>query len=110
MGKKGFIEGILHDILLSGIIEASRDESGKADPYKAAGIAYGMGHSSAEDHIRLATMLGADGAFDTDKKVADFSRSMGKNFTNDIHVDWREDISLENDFGIDPYDYDSEED
>lgn len=54
---KGFFEGILKDIMLAGAVEASRDNSGKPDPYKAAGIAMGFGHSSLEDQMRLATML-----------------------------------------------------
>ena len=32
---KSFFEGILKDIMLAGAVEASRDNSGKPDPYKA---------------------------------------------------------------------------
>ena len=54
-------------IALAGAVEASKDKNGKPDPYKAAGMAMGMGNFSLEDQMRLGAMLGAQGAFDDDK-------------------------------------------
>lgn len=67
--KKGildeFVEGVIKDIERAAIIESSRDKkTGKADPYKAAGIAAGLGYTSLDDMAQLGAMLGADGAFD----------------------------------------------
>lgn len=67
--KKGildeFVEGVIKDIGRAAIIESSRDKkTGKADPYKAAGIAAGLGYTSLDDMAQLGAMLGADGAFD----------------------------------------------
>ena len=61
----GFFEELAKNIALAGAVEASKDKNGKPDPYKAAGMAMGMGNFSFEDQMRLGTMLGAQGAFDT---------------------------------------------
>ncbi len=45
-------------------VQASRGEDGKPDPYKAAGMAAGMGHTSLEDIVRIGAILGSQGAFD----------------------------------------------
>ena len=43
----------------------SEDDNGKVDPYKAAGIAWGIkGDMSADETARFGAMLGAIGAFD----------------------------------------------
>ena len=63
----GFFEELAKNIALAGAVEASKDENGKPDPYKAAGMAMGMGNFSFEDQMRLGAMLGAQGAFDDDK-------------------------------------------
>ena len=60
----GFFEELAKNIALAGAVEASKDENGKLDPYKAAGMAMGMGNFSFEDQMRLGAMLGAPGAFD----------------------------------------------
>lgn len=62
----GFFDNLLKNIALQGCIEASKDENGKPDPYKAAGMAAGFGHCSFEDRAMLGGMLGAQGAFDDD--------------------------------------------
>lgn len=64
----GFFEGLLKDIEMIGAIEASRNSKGKADPYKAAGLYYGLnGDVSLDDAARLGTFLGGDGAFSDDE-------------------------------------------
>ena len=61
----GFLDGLLHDMALFAAVQASKPSGGgKPDPYKAAGIAAGMGHTSFEDTMRLGAILGAEGAFD----------------------------------------------
>lgn len=65
---EGFFEGLIKDIALGAAVEASKDKKGKPDPYKAAGMAAGMGNFSFEDQMRLGAMLGAQGAFDDDKE------------------------------------------
>ena len=64
----GFCEELAKNIALAGAVEASKDKNGKPDPYKAAGMAMGMGNFSFEDQMRLGAMLGAQGAFDDDKE------------------------------------------
>ena len=63
----GFFDELAKNIALAGAVEASKDKNGKPDPYKAAGMAMGMGNFSFEDQMRLGAMLGAQGAFDDDK-------------------------------------------
>ena len=62
----GFLDDLMKSAALQGCIEASKDENGKPDPYKAAGMAAGMGHFSAKDQAMLGAMLGSQGAFDDD--------------------------------------------
>ena len=64
----GFFEELAKNIALAGAVEASKNKNGKPDPYKAAGMAMGMGNFSFEDQMRLGAMLGAHGAFDDDKE------------------------------------------
>ena len=54
------------EMLLVSLI--ATDEKGKVDPYKAAGIAFGMkgGKMTDSDWADLGTTLGAMGAFDDD--------------------------------------------
>ena len=42
----GFFEDLMKDLELWGAVQASKDKNGKPDPYKAAGIAAGMGNFS----------------------------------------------------------------
>lgn len=62
----GFLEDLAKNVALWGVVQASKDANGKPDPYKAAGIAAGMGNFSAGDRVRLGAMLGSEGAFDGD--------------------------------------------
>ena len=108
---KGFFEGILKDIMLAGAVEASRDNSGKPDPYKAAGIAMGFGHTSLEDQMRLATMLGAEGAFDPDVSGGEvFITPRGSEvpLPTAVSYDWRN-TDMGSEYNILPEDFDSEE-
>ena len=60
----GFFDDLEKHMMLLAAVEASKDEKGKPDPYKAAGIAAGMGHFSLDDAALLGAMLGSQGAFD----------------------------------------------
>lgn len=64
----GLLDDLERDARFRAAINASKDSTGKPDPYKAAGIAMGMGHSySLQDAAILGGMLGAQGAFDDRK-------------------------------------------
>lgn len=63
--SKSFWKDVLELVLLIAITHFSKDSKGKSDPYKAAGIAYGMkGKLTDKDLTDLGTMLGAQDAFD----------------------------------------------
>lgn len=68
--EKGFLDWLVDDICSSieirAAVEASRDENGRVDKWKASGMAMGMGHTSDHDMAMLAGFLGAEGAFDDD--------------------------------------------
>ena len=52
-------------MLLWAAVQNSKDSNGKPDPYKAAGIVYGLnGKLNNSDMAELGTYLGAEGAFD----------------------------------------------
>lgn len=64
----GLLDDLERDARLYAAVKASEDSNGKPDPYKAAGIAMGMGHGySAQDAAILGSMLQKRGAFDNDK-------------------------------------------
>lgn len=64
----GFLDDLEKAARFQAAIEASKDNTGKPDPYAAAGIVMGMGHGySLGDAAMLGTMLGSQGAFDDDK-------------------------------------------
>ena len=62
----GFLDGLLHDMALYAAVQVSKNDKDKPDPYKAAGIAAGMGYSSFDDTMRLGAMLVAEGAFENE--------------------------------------------
>ena len=68
--EKGFFDELAEDFAstmeMKAAIEASRDENGKVDKWKATGIAMGLGHTSDDDIAMMGAMLGAEGAFDDD--------------------------------------------
>ncbi|MBQ9440567.1 MAG: hypothetical protein IJU35_08320 [Paludibacteraceae bacterium] len=60
----GLLDDLERDACFYAAINASRDEIGKPDPYKAAGIVMGMGYGySLHDAATLGAMLGREGAF-----------------------------------------------
>lgn len=69
-------------IELQGIVEASKDASGKPDKWKAAGMAFGMGYSSWDDTMELGALLGAQGAFDNDSYVDTYYIMLKEIITN----------------------------
>lgn len=99
----GFLDGLAKSAALWGAVQASKDENGKPDPYKAAGIAAGMGNFSLSDRARLGAMLGSQGAFDS---TDDYTYSCGDDGTDDSWKLYCEDGF---DYDVDPDDYDSEE-
>lgn len=63
--SKGLLESLLEGAVMNAAIQASKDSTGKPDPYKAAGILFGAkGTLSDSDIAELGTALGAEGAFD----------------------------------------------
>lgn len=110
----GFFEDLIKDLELWGAVQASKDKNGKPDPYKAAGIAAGMGNFSWSDQAMLAGMLGSQGAFDDDIPNHNYDINFDyldpkydKTPVEDVK-DWQITAEL-NDYGISPFDYDTEE-
>lgn len=110
----GFFEDLIKDLELWGAVQASKDKNGKPDPYKAAGIAAGMGNFSWSDQAMLAGMLGSQGAFNDDIPNHDYDINFDyldpkydKTPAEDVK-DWQITSEL-NDYGISPFDYDTEE-
>jgi len=110
----GFFEDLIKDLELWGAVQASKDKNGKPDPYKAAGIAAGMGNFSWSDQAMLAGMLGSQGAFDDDIPSHDYDINFDyldpkydKTPVEDVK-DWQITAEL-NDYGISPFDFDTEE-
>ena len=103
----GFFEDLIKDLELWGAVQASKDKNGKPDPYKAAGIAAGMGNFSWSDQAMLAGMLGSQGAFDDDINFDYLDPKYDKTPVEDVK-DWQITAEL-NDYGISPFDFDTEE-
>lgn len=107
----GFFDDLAKNAALWGAVQASKDKNRKPDPYKAAGIAAGMGNFSFSDRLRLGAMLGSQGAFDTNTDD-DYSAASGYSGTDNSWKDFCEDGDECEDgteYGIDPEDYDSQE-
>ncbi len=111
----GLLDDLMKDLELWGAVQASRNKKGKPDPYKAAGIAAGMGNFSLDDQARLGAMLGSQGAFDDDDDSAsdfDFDLDCPDTSYDETPTENDEDWQLTvepNDFGISPFDYDTKE-
>lgn len=88
--RKGpdFWDYLLRDLILCAL--AKPKKSKRPDPYKAAGIAAGLGFGSLEDQLMLGAALGAAGAFD------------------EPDTSWRFACEDGSAYGIDPYNYDDE--
>lgn len=86
MSSKGFIEGLLDDFSLWAAVQDSKDSSGKPDPYKAAGIAYGArGNLSTADLLELGGYLGAEDAFDSNEFMVSVNDDCHCATSNSIH-------------------------
>ena len=96
----GFFDDLAKNVALWAAVEASKDKNGKPDPYKAAGMAAGMGNFSLSDRARLGAMLGSQGAFDKDT---------GNHYSGVIDNSWRDFCEDASEYGIDPEDYETEE-
>ena len=60
-----FLDDLLKDFDMIAAVEASKDASGKPDPYLATSLVQGRkGSLSVNDTLRIGTFLGAQGAFD----------------------------------------------
>lgn len=101
----GFFDDLAKNAALWGAVQASKDENGKPDPYKAAGIAAGMGNFSFSDRLRLGAMLGSQGAFDTNADD-NYSAASGYGGTDNS---WKDFCEAGDEYDVDPEDYDSEE-
>ncbi|MCL2722307.1 MAG: hypothetical protein FWD47_13340 [Treponema sp.] len=109
----GFFEGLLRDIEAIGIINATRGSDGKPDPYAASGAMYGLrGDMSLNEHLEFGALLGAMGAFDKKNystRDIDYSRTHVVEEHNKTDEEWQE-FAEDNNYGIDPYDYEDEYD
>ena len=104
----GFLDSLAKSAALWGAVQASKDENGKPDPYKAAGIAAGTGNFSPRDRARLGAMLKSQGAFDSDDSYSYSSYGGGSSY-DDTDDDWKLFCEDGFEYGVDPDDYDSEE-
>lgn len=72
MGKdeQGYFDWLVEDMVntieIKNAVEASRDENGKVDKWKATGLSMGLGHTSDDEMATLERFLAAEGAFDDD--------------------------------------------
>lgn len=101
----GFLEDMAKNAALWSAVQASKDASGKPDPYKAAGMAAGMGRFSMSDRARLGAMLGSEGAFD-DNTGIDFGGGSNADFDE---YSWRDECEEGIEYGVDPEDYEDED-
>ena len=62
----GFFDDLSKRVAYQGMIEASKDKTGKPDKWKVAGMAVGMGLNPSQ-LADLGAMLGTQGGFDADK-------------------------------------------
>lgn len=101
--KEGFWDGVVKAIGIGLAVEMSKDEHGKPDPYKAAGMAAGGIHDfSSRDMAALVGLLDHEGAFDEDDSDDYFSDC-------DSSTDWRRDCENGWEYGIRPEDYYSQD-
>ncbi len=120
----GFWDDLAKDLSLWTAVQASKDKDGKPDPYKAAGMAAGMGNFSFSDQMRLGAMLGSQGAFDDDP-IPEISSGLGLDDFDDglddeldfsyldnvgaSQYEWRETCEDGSEYSIFPEDYETEE-
>ncbi len=115
----GFWDDLAKDLSLWAAVEASKDKNGKPDPFKAAGMAAGMGNFSFSDQVTLGAMLGSQGAFDDDS-TSDFDDNFDDGFDDDLdfsyldnvgtsQYEWRETCEDGSEYLVFPEDYETEE-
>lgn len=101
----GFFADLAKNAALWGAVQASKDENGKPDPYKATGIAFDMGNCSFSEIVRLGAILGSEGAFDTNTDD-DYSVASGYDDTDNS---WKDPCEDGDEYDVDIEDYDSDE-
>lgn len=101
----GFFDDLAKNAALWAAVEASKDKNGKPDPYKAAGMAAGMGNFSLSDRARLGAMLGSQGAFDKDTG----NHYSGAFDSGVIDNSWRDFCEDGSEYGVELEDYETEE-
>lgn len=57
------VEDMVNTIEIKNAVEASRDENGKVDKWKATGLSMGLGHTSDDEMATLESFLAAECAF-----------------------------------------------
>lgn len=101
--KEGFLDSVVKSIGIGLAVEMSKDEHGKPDPYKVAGMAAGgINNFSSKDMAALVGLLDYEGAFgedDTDDYFSDYDSS----------TDWRRDCEDGWEYGVRPEDYYSQD-
>jgi len=109
MAKKGFFEDIIETALtnraLYDIAEKSKGPNGKVDRWKAAAMARNLGHTSWGEMATLADKMDIIDSHSTSTFIRNEMMN-DPDLYSDID-DWRDNYSDE--CGLDPYDYDSEE-
>lgn len=106
----GFLDDLGKNLSFQAMIEASKDKNGKPDPWKAAGMAAGMGLDPSQI-ADLGAMLGAQGAFDEDDDPeGDQDDDEEISFLNGIDdPDLRSQARKLLDAGLDPFDLETQD-
>lgn len=110
----GFWDDLAKDLSLWAAVEASKDKNGKPDPYKAAGMAAGMGNFSFSDQMTLGAMLGSQGAFNDAPMPEtgsgfDYSDDLPYSSSVDNEYEWRDTCEDGSDYDIFPENYETED-
>jgi len=89
--KHGFwdwmIEDLANTIEIKGAVEASRDENGKVNKWKAIGLSLGLGHTSDDEIATLAGLIEAENTFDNNDALTDDDSFMCDSTDNDLIID-----------------------
>ncbi len=107
----GFLDELVKNAALWSAVQASKDENGNPDPYKAVGIAAGMGKFSLSDRARLGAMLGSQGAFDEDdayygtEDIYKYAAAL-EDYEKEKYS-WRDDCEISLEYDVEPEDYDT---
>ena len=105
----GFLDDLGNSLSFQAMIEASKDKSGKPDPWKVAGMAAGMGLDPSQ-LAGLGAMLGAQGVFDKNNDPDDEPDDEEPSFLNGIYDPvLRAQAKKLLDFGLDPFDLETQD-